>query len=131
MEPATVSFAVEAKEEIARQDWGDELKRSLLSSYIKINGHLRRSEGKDSLELSSENAQIAKALYSFIHALCDATGKTFLVGPLHPLHGLNGDLLILLRSRGGRFLGLRRSLWLNGFGLPHHGTEGCLPNCRE
>jgi DNA-binding protein WhiA len=69
MEPATVSFAVEAKEEIARQDWGDELKRSLLSSYIKINGHLRRSEGKDSLELSSENAQIAKALYSFIHEL--------------------------------------------------------------
>ncbi len=69
MEVSTISFAQEAKEEITRQPWSDELKRSLLSSYLKINGHILLSGGKESLELSSENAQIAKTLYSFIHGL--------------------------------------------------------------
>jgi len=69
METKTISFAREAKEEITRQNWSDEMKRSILSAFIKINGHIRLSSGKESLELSSENAQIAKTLYSYIHNL--------------------------------------------------------------
>ncbi|MCQ2742877.1 MAG: DNA-binding protein WhiA [Bacilli bacterium] len=62
----TISFAQEVKEEIVSGFWNDARKRSLLSAFIKNNGHIRISGGKQSLELSSENAKIAKSLYTFI-----------------------------------------------------------------
>ncbi|MDO5329811.1 MAG: DNA-binding protein WhiA [Bacillota bacterium] len=63
------SFAYGVKEEIARKDWSDECKRSILSAFLKINGGLRISGGKEEIELSSESATTAKALYSYISSL--------------------------------------------------------------
>jgi DNA-binding protein WhiA len=65
----TLSFASEVKEEISHLDRSDENKRALLSSFIKINGHLRLSKGQEILELSSERPQIAKLMYQYIHEL--------------------------------------------------------------
>lgn len=69
MPQATQSFAKEVKEEIAKASWSDELKRSLLSSFVKINGGIRISNGVECLELTSESSSIAKALYTYISDL--------------------------------------------------------------
>lgn len=69
MEKETPSFAFLVKEEIASFPRDDENKRSLLSSFIKINGHLKVSGGKDILELSSSSSAIAKLIYQYIHDL--------------------------------------------------------------
>lgn len=70
MAERTVSFAREVKEEIASFPRDDVNKRALLSSFVKINGHIRLlSGGKESLELSSEAAPIAKLLYEYLHSL--------------------------------------------------------------
>ena len=66
MAESTLSFARQVKEEIVRLDRPDETKRALLSGYLRINGSIHISGGKDSLSLSTESAQIAKALYSYI-----------------------------------------------------------------
>lgn len=58
-----LSFAFEAKEEIASHDFPEELYRSLLSGFAKTNGSLRLGEGGEELDLSSESARIAKLLY--------------------------------------------------------------------
>ncbi|MBP5091260.1 MAG: DNA-binding protein WhiA [Bacilli bacterium] len=66
MAEATLSFARQVKEEIVRLDRPDETKRALLSGYLRINGAIHISGGHDSLSLSTESAQIAKTLYSYI-----------------------------------------------------------------
>lgn len=65
----TISFAAGVKEELALLERDDESKRSLLSSFIKINGHIRFSNGVTILELVSENAKIAGMLYRYLHTL--------------------------------------------------------------
>jgi hypothetical protein len=65
----SVSFAQTAKEEAARFARSDEAKRSLLSSFVRINGYLRLNKGKEGLELASESASIAKAVYQDLHDL--------------------------------------------------------------
>lgn len=65
----SVSFAQSAKEEAARFARSDEAKRSLLSSFVRINGYLRLSKGREGLELASESAAIAKAIYQDLHDL--------------------------------------------------------------
>ena len=69
MSEELISFAQEAKEEICRAERSDEAKRSLLASFIKINGHVVISNGKETLELVSENAKIAQLVYSYVHEI--------------------------------------------------------------
>jgi DNA-binding protein WhiA len=64
-----ISFAQGVKEESARAPRSDEAKRSLLSAFIRINGYLRLNGKEKTLELSSESANIAKAIYGYIHSL--------------------------------------------------------------
>lgn len=59
-----ISFAMEAKEEIAAHQFPKELQRSLLSGFAKTNGTLRLRGGKEELDLSSESAKVAKLLYT-------------------------------------------------------------------
>lgn len=69
MENRTQSFASNVKDEIVSFFRDDVNKRSLLSSFIKINGHVRFSEGKEVLECRSEKASIAKLIYEYLHEL--------------------------------------------------------------
>lgn len=66
---SNISFAQKVKEEINAVPWIDECKRSLLASFIKINGSLRINNGSYALVCSSEYAKTAKTLYSFISSL--------------------------------------------------------------
>lgn len=59
-----LSFAFQAKEEIAAHQFPEELQRSLLSGFAKTNGSLRLGEGGEELDLSSESARVAKLLYT-------------------------------------------------------------------
>ncbi len=59
-----LSFAMQAKEEIAAHDFPEEVQRSLLSGFAKTNGSLRLGEGGEELDLSTESAKIAKLLYT-------------------------------------------------------------------
>ena len=69
MPEQTASFARNVKEEVARLEWEDERKRPFLSAYFRINGALHIGNGHESLLLSTESAQIAKVLYSFVTSL--------------------------------------------------------------
>jgi DNA-binding protein WhiA len=69
MEKKAISFAQLAKEESAKAPRSDAAKRALLSSFIRINGYLRLTKGEEGLELSSESASIAKAVYQYLHEL--------------------------------------------------------------
>jgi cell division protein WhiA len=69
MSEKTLSFAASVKEECASLSRPDEEKRSLLSSFVKINGRLHKTSEGASLELVSESAAIAKAIYANLHAL--------------------------------------------------------------
>lgn len=59
-----ISFAMEAKEEIAAHQFPRDLQRSLLSGFAKTNGTLRLRGGHEELDLSSESAKVAKLLYT-------------------------------------------------------------------
>lgn len=65
----TQSFAANVKDEVTSFYRDDESKRALLSSFIKINGHVKISEGKEILECRSEKASIAKLIYQYLHEL--------------------------------------------------------------
>jgi DNA-binding protein WhiA len=69
MDRKIISFAQLVKEESASFQRSDEAKRSLLSSFIRINGYLRLNKGQEGLELSSESASIAKLIYAYLHEL--------------------------------------------------------------
>jgi DNA-binding protein WhiA len=69
MEKKPISFALLAKEEAARFPRSDEEKRALLSAFIRINGYLRLTKGDEGMELQSESASIAKAIYQYLHEL--------------------------------------------------------------
>ena len=64
-----ISFAEKVKEESARSERDDEEKRSLLSSFIRLNGYLSLREGNERLDISSESSSIAKAIYQYLHDL--------------------------------------------------------------
>ncbi len=64
-----ISFAEQVKEESARAERDDEEKRSLLSSFIRLNGYLSIKEGVERLDISSESSSIAKAIYQYLHDL--------------------------------------------------------------
>jgi cell division protein WhiA len=68
-----ISFARQVKEESARQERSDEEKRSLLSSFIRLNGYLQLTGGKEGLELSSESANVAKVIFKYLHDLYGVT----------------------------------------------------------
>lgn len=62
--PGELSFAMQAKEEIASHQFPLELQRSLLSGFAKTNGSLRLGERGEELDLSSESARVAKLVYT-------------------------------------------------------------------
>lgn len=64
-----ISFAQSVKEESARAERSDEEKRSLLSAFVRLNGYLRLTGGKEGLELSSESANVAKTIFKYLHDL--------------------------------------------------------------
>ncbi len=64
-----MSFAEKVKEESARSERDEEEKRSLLSSFIRLNGYLSLREGDERLDISSESSSIAKAIYQYLHDL--------------------------------------------------------------
>ena len=68
-EQRLVSFAQQAKEEIANNHVSDEWKRSLLSSYFRINGEMHLSKDGQELLLTSESAQIAKLIYEAVTSI--------------------------------------------------------------
>lgn len=70
-----ISFAERVKEESARSLRSDEEKRSLLSSFIRLNGYLSIGEGNKRLDISSESSSIAKAIYQYIHDLYGVSAR--------------------------------------------------------
>ena len=63
------SFASSVKDEAVLLERDEECKRALLSSFIKINGHLSFKDGKEILECHSERASIAKLIYQCLVSL--------------------------------------------------------------
>lgn len=63
MQEKKISFAMEAKEEIASHQFPEHVQRAVLSGFAKTNGSLRISSGEEELDLSSESAKTAKLLY--------------------------------------------------------------------
>jgi len=63
------SFAMEAKEEIAQIEFPPSCQASFLSAFARINGSIRLSAMGEELDLSSESAKIAKALYLMASSL--------------------------------------------------------------
>ncbi len=63
----TQSFASSVKDEVALIERSEPEMRAFLTSFIKINGHLRYKDGKEILEARSEKANIAKAVYRYLH----------------------------------------------------------------
>lgn len=67
-----MSFSIEVKEEIVRYEFKNEgEKRALLSSLVRINGTMSMSGKTLVLEIRSENAKIAKLLFTLIKDLYD------------------------------------------------------------
>lgn len=64
MSDLEVSYAQKVKEELATNTYSLERLRSLLSAFTRINGTLLINNGQTSLLLKTENAKIAKFLYS-------------------------------------------------------------------
>ena len=60
------TFATEVKEEIVNGQYSSDYLKSLLSAYIRINGHYKLSFTGSSLELRTNNAKIAKFIYKTI-----------------------------------------------------------------
>ena len=63
------SFALQAKEEIAALPFPKLQGKALLSGFAKTTGSLRLSDGEEEIDLVSESAKIAKALYSLSNAI--------------------------------------------------------------
>ena len=70
-----ISFAREVKEEIARGEYSDEQKRSRLSALAKISGGLRLSGREETLDISTDVAAVAKAIYRDLVDLYGANAR--------------------------------------------------------
>ena len=65
--PRTISFASQVKEELVSNEYESiERLKALLSAFIRINGHISFKHKETIIILSSENAKIAKFLYTSI-----------------------------------------------------------------
>lgn len=60
------TFATEVKEEIVSGTYSLNYSKSLLSAYIRVNGHYKLSSNGSSLLLKTNNAKIAKFIYQTI-----------------------------------------------------------------
>lgn len=72
-----ISFTQEIKEELARNEYNENECKSLLAAYIKLNGTLRFSAHGEILTLKTENATIAKFIYSLIKKMFPDTVVSF------------------------------------------------------
>lgn len=61
-----LSFTALVKNEIAKKEYKGAKARALLAAFLKINGRLNLSQEGDSLYLKTENAKIAKFLYTLL-----------------------------------------------------------------
>ena len=64
MKKHEISFAQSVKQEIVSANFSSEHKRAILASFIKINGSLSFSKGQSSLVMKTENAEVAKYIYT-------------------------------------------------------------------
>ena len=71
----TISFTKQVKEEIVLGRYKDEYLRSLLSSFIKINGSISFQNKNTRLILKTENASIAKFIYQVVNHLYGITAR--------------------------------------------------------
>lgn len=69
----TISFAQMVKEELSSNIYESKDRlRALLSAYIKINGHISFKNNETIIILSTQNAKIAKLLYSSLNDIYQA-----------------------------------------------------------
>ena len=71
----TISFTKQVKEEIVLGRYKDEYLRSLLSSFIKINGSISFQNKNTRLILKTEHASIAKFIYQVVNHLYGITAR--------------------------------------------------------
>ena len=64
-----ISFAQSVKEEITSASFPSEHLRAILASFIKINGSLSFSKSGSSLVMKTENAKVAKFIYTSLNDL--------------------------------------------------------------
>ena len=65
----TMSFAQTVKEEIASNDYESEQRiRALLAAFIRINGHVSFRHKTTSIHLRTENAKVARFIYTTINS---------------------------------------------------------------
>ncbi len=64
MKQSEISFAQQVKEEIVNANFSSEHKRAILAAFIKINGSISFAKGTSSLVMKTENADVAKFIYS-------------------------------------------------------------------
>ena len=69
MNPKGPSFALRAKEEISALPFPTLQGKALLSGFAKTTGSLRLSENGEEIDLVSESAKIAKALYTLANSI--------------------------------------------------------------
>lgn len=94
-----MSFSVEVKEEIVRYEFNnDSEKRALLSSLARINGTMGMNGKNVILEIRSENAKIAKLLFTIIKDLYDIEAR-ILVAKKMKLKK-NNVYLVQVRDKG-------------------------------
>lgn len=72
---AKVSFTQKVKEELCSIPFSDEHLRAFLSAFIKVNGHLSISGGVSHIVCKTENAKIAKFIYSAIDRIYGITPR--------------------------------------------------------
>ena len=70
-----ISFTQSVKEEITAQSFSTTYLKSLLAAFCKINGSLKLSNRQTHLVLRTENAKIAKFLYSNIQNIYDVQSR--------------------------------------------------------
>ncbi len=70
-----ISFTQEVKEEITSQSFSTTYLKSLLAAFIKINGSIKISNKSTNLVLRTENAKIAKFMYSSIQNIYDVQSR--------------------------------------------------------
>ena len=94
-----MSFSVNIKEEITRYNLATQLqKKALLSGLVRINGTMSMHNGQVILEVRSENAKIAKLLFSLVKDLYDVEGR-ILVAKKMKLKK-NNVYLVQIRDQG-------------------------------
>ena len=75
----TITFTQQVKEEVVSNEYHSKDRlRALLAAFIKINGALTFKNKESYLLMSTENAKIAKFIYSSLKAIYEASDEELL-----------------------------------------------------